>query len=79
MTDGLALPADTDLSAPASLDGVRRRAWMVATVGIAASGLGFALDSTQFYRSYLVSWVFWLSVAAGCLAILMLQYLIETE
>ncbi|MDH3745767.1 MAG: hypothetical protein OES47_11770 [Acidobacteriota bacterium] len=75
MTDGLALPADTDLSAPASLDGVRRRAWMVATVGIAASGLGFALDSTQFYRSYLVAWLFWLGIALGCFALGLLHQL----
>jgi len=66
---------ERSFSPPADLDGLQSKAWIVGGVGAAASVAGWLLDPTQFYRSYLVSWVFWLSVAAGCLAILMLQHL----
>ncbi len=60
---------------PADLDALQSNAWIVGGVGVTASLAGWWLDPTQFYRSYLVSWIFWLSVAAGCLAILMLHHL----
>lgn len=66
---------ERSFSPPADLDGLQSKAWIVGGVGAAASVAGWLLDSTQFYRSYLVSWVFWVSVATGCLAILMLHHL----
>ena len=56
------------------LDLVRRRALPVAFVGAALCVGGAALDPTQLLRSYLIALMFWLSIAAGCSAILMLQY-----
>jgi hypothetical protein len=56
------------------LDQIRRRAFQVAIVGAVACVAGAALNPTQFLRSYLIAIVFWLSIAAGCSAILMLQY-----
>jgi len=35
---------------------------------------GFA-DSGEFYRSYLVAFLFWISITLGCLALLMMQHL----
>ena len=60
---------------PADLDALQSKAWIVGGLGAAASVAGWLIDPTQFYRSYLVSWILWLSVAAGCLAILMLHHL----
>lgn len=60
---------------PADIDRLRNRAWLAAVVGIAASVGGFFLDSTQFFRSYLVSWLFWLGIALGCYAVALLHQL----
>ena len=75
MSESTGSTQEPSFSPPADLDGLQSKAWIVGGVGAAASLAGWLLNPTQFYRSYLVSWVFWLSVAAGCLAILMLQYL----
>src|SRR5262245_1866360 len=48
-------------------------------VGLVATGLcvvGYFMHPAQFFRSYLVAYLFWLGVAMGCLAILMLHYLV---
>jgi hypothetical protein len=47
-------------------------------LGVAGAGLtvvGAFLNIAQFYQSYLWATVFWLGVAVGCLAWLMVQYL----
>ena len=60
---------------PAEIDRLRRRAWLAAVVGLAASAGGYFLDSTQFFRSYLVAWLFWLGIALGCYAVALLHQL----
>src|SRR5262245_61874559 len=48
-------------------------------VGLVAAGLcvvGYFVSPAQFFRSYLVADMFWLGVVLGCLAILMLHYLV---
>ena len=46
----------------------------VAALALCAAG---AFDSpTQFFRSYLLAFVFWVGVALGCSAILMLHHLV---
>src|SRR5919202_95560 len=48
-------------------------------VGVVAAGLcvvGYFVNPAQFFRSYLMAYVFWLGVALGCLAILMVHYLV---
>jgi hypothetical protein len=56
------------------LDRVRRRALPIAIGGAVLCIAGAALDPSQLLRSYLIAVMFWLSIAAGCSAILMLQY-----
>ncbi len=75
MSSDLVLPAGTDLSPPASLADLQKKAWIAAAIGLGVSVLGFFLDSTQFYRSYLVSWLFWLGIALGCFALGLLHQL----
>ena len=47
--------------------------------GLVACGLGAALDPLAFFPSYLFAFMFWLGVALGSLAILMLYHLVGGE
>jgi hypothetical protein len=44
--------------------------------GLALCGVGVLLDPGQFFRSYLLAYLFWLGLPLGCLGILMLHYLV---
>ncbi len=62
-------------SPPDSLKAIRSKAWIVGSLGVGASAIGFLAQRQQFFQSYLVAWVFWISITLGCLAIMMLQHL----
>jgi hypothetical protein len=55
---------------------LRRRALLVGVIGAGLCGLGYFLHPTQFFRSYLMAYIFWLDIGLGCLAILMLHHLV---
>ncbi|MCZ7570840.1 MAG: hypothetical protein M5U01_19950 [Ardenticatenaceae bacterium] len=61
--------------APPAFDRIQRGALIVGIVGIALLIVGAVLSPAQFFRSYLVGYLFWLGIALGCLAIVMLHYL----
>lgn len=67
--------ATRTFAAPADVSRLGRKALVIGVVGALASGAGYLVDPTQFFRSYLVSWLLWLSIAMGCLAIAMLHHL----
>jgi hypothetical protein len=50
-------------------------ALVVGIVGLVLSGLGAFLNPLQFFRAYLLAYLFWLGLTLGCLAILMVHYL----
>src|ERR1043165_6485609 len=51
-------------------------ALIVGAVFTVILALGFFLSPREmFFRSYLLAYVFWIGIALGCLAILMLQHL----
>jgi hypothetical protein len=52
----------------------QRPALIVGILGLAASAIGWFMDPQEFFRGYLPSYVFWFSIVAGALAVLMLQY-----
>ncbi len=58
---------------PEELAALERKAWLVGAVAGAATVAGLFLDRTQFFRSYLVAWVYWLSIAVGCYAVALLH------
>jgi hypothetical protein len=59
-----------------SLDALKPRAAAVGVVGLALTGVGFAVaGKDQFFRSYLLGFVYWLGIAFGCLAIQMIHAL----
>ncbi|MDO8835393.1 MAG: hypothetical protein Q7V01_07335 [Vicinamibacterales bacterium] len=66
---------DATYTPPASLDVLRQRSLMAGLAGIAALAVGAFLDSDQFFRSYLLAFLFWLAAAMGGLALAMLQHM----
>jgi hypothetical protein len=57
-------------------DRLQQRALMVGAAGIVLCGVGVFFNPTQFFRSYLLAYLFWLGIPVGCLAILMLHHLV---
>jgi hypothetical protein len=54
---------------------LQQRALIVGLVGLAAGVLGAFLNLDQFFRSWLIGFLFVLGLSLGCLALLMLQHL----
>jgi hypothetical protein len=68
-------PEDFLLPADHGLYRLRRVAVGLAVVGVLASALGAWQSPVQFYRSYLVAYLFWLGLALGSLALLMINHI----
>jgi hypothetical protein len=61
---------------PASVSGLQRLGTLAAIVGVVLAGVGMALSGLdRFYQAYLVGYTFWLGVALGSMALLMVQHL----
>jgi len=60
---------------PPQIDRLERSARNAAVVGLLASLIGFFVDSTQFYRSWLFAFLFWVGIAIGCLSVSMIHHL----
>jgi hypothetical protein len=58
------------------IDRLQWGALIVGVGGFALCGVGVFLDPRQFFRSYLLAYIFWLGLPLGCLGILMLHYLV---
>ena len=69
-------PMSTTQALPAGLDRVRWWALIAGVIGLALCGLGAMTSPLQFYRSYLVAYVFWIGIALGSAAIVMLHHLV---
>jgi hypothetical protein len=57
------------------LKSLRTTAGAIGVIFLALTILGAFMDATQFFRSYLYSYVFWVGISVGCLNWLMVQYL----
>jgi hypothetical protein len=58
---------------------LNRWQWLALLVGLGGGVLcvlGYVQNPTQFFRSYLMAYLFWLWLSLGCLAILMLHHLV---
>jgi hypothetical protein len=55
---------------------LRNRALIAGIAAAVVCLIGAALNSPQFYRSYLVAYLFWLGIGLGCLPLLMLHHLV---
>jgi hypothetical protein len=65
-----------EMTADSGLDRVQRIAMVVAALGILACVVGVFLDPQQFFRSYLLAYVFWIGLALGSLGVVMLHNLV---
>jgi len=57
------------------LDRIQSRSLAVGIAGLGLCAIGGAFARDQFFRSYLIAYLFWLGVALGCLPIVMLYHL----
>jgi hypothetical protein len=55
---------------------LQRRALLVGVLATGLCVVGYLVSPEQFFRSYLMAYVFWLDVVMGCLTILMMHYLV---
>lgn len=60
----------------ADFSGAQRIALLAGALGIIACIVGVVFDRTQFFRSYLLAYVFWISIALGSLGIILLHNLV---
>lgn len=67
-------PRAEDFAAPARMDAWLRRALLAGLVASAACLAGAFLDSAQFFRSYLVAYLYIVAFPLGCLALAMLNH-----
>jgi len=50
-------------------------ALVIGLLGVAATAVGFTMDQQQFYQSYLLAFLYWISLTMGSLAVLMIHHL----
>jgi hypothetical protein len=60
---------------PSGVDRLQRGGLVAGVVFLVALAAGFLLDREQFFRSYLLGWLFWIGIAVGCLGLAMLNQL----
>ncbi len=58
------------------LDRLRQRSLLLGGIALALCALGALRNPTQFFRSYLLGYVFWIGIALGCAAIVMLHHMV---
>src|SRR5262249_38302220 len=58
-----------------ALDRLQRRSFIVGMAGLLLCLGGSLRNPSQFFQSYLVAYLFWIGIALGCLAIVMLHHL----
>src|SRR6266498_3252707 len=61
--------------APPNVERFRSRVLPVALFFIALAIVGWVINPEQFYKSYLLAYMFWLGLAVGSLGLLMMQHM----
>src|SRR5262249_43184380 len=64
-----------DFPAPPEIDRLQRTAAIVGAIGIVASAVGAITSPEQFFRSYLVAFLWVLGPTLGCLGLMMIHHL----
>jgi hypothetical protein len=76
MTTAIVEMTKSDLMAPPVVEAIQTRALFIGGVGAVASIAGAILVPGSFYSAYLIGFMFWLGLALGCMALLMLHHLV---
>ena len=63
-------------TAPPHVERARLIALAIGALSLALCAFGGIRNPTQFFRSYLVAYLFWVGIALGCAAIVMLHHLV---
>lgn len=66
---------NTASSLRSRLEGAQQEFFIAGAAGLALCAAGGFADPVQFFRSYLVAFMFWAGIALGCAAIVMLHHL----
>lgn len=66
---------DSDTYKLTEAKGLGNALLIIGILVTALSAVGYFLDSKQFFMSYLVAWVFWVSIGLGALFFVMLNHL----
>jgi hypothetical protein len=66
---------DSTYAVPSGAAGIQRLAAVVGVVGLGLCAFGFTSSPEQFYRAWLVAFLFWWGVSLGSLAWMMLHHL----
>jgi hypothetical protein len=69
---------ETIESSRVDVEGFRRRALIVGLAALVIGAVGALISGDireQFFRSYLLAYIFWIAIPLGCFAILMLQHM----
>jgi hypothetical protein len=66
---------DAAYTAPPELDRIKQPALIVGVAALALTVIGALFNRDQFFRSYLLAYVYWIGISLGCFAILMIQHL----
>lgn len=61
--------------APPQIDTLQRVGLGIGAIGLVGLAVGFASDPAQFYKSYLLAYIFVLGIPIGSLALLMIHHL----
>jgi hypothetical protein len=68
-------PTALPVGLPAGFDRFQQRALLAGIAGLLLCAVGLAVSPDQFFRSYLLGYVFWIGISLGGLAIVMLHHL----
>lgn len=62
---------------PREVDQLRTRSLVVGAVALLLCAVGAFVSPPEFFHAYLMAYLFWIGIALGCLAILMLHHLVS--
>src|SRR2546423_3469229 len=64
---------DLTYTAPEEVEARRRPVMLAGIAALVLCALGLLVDREQFFRSYLVGYMFWLGIAPGSIALCMVH------
>lgn len=73
------MAADPQKPAVSGIARAQLPALVLGIIGLVGSAAGFVMNRPEFFRAWLAPFIFWFLIAAGALAVLMLQYVTGGE